>query len=487
MLHKSLTKNYIFNLIKTTCAVIFPIITFSYTSRVLGVDGIGKINFSRSFITFFSMIAMLGINQYGTREAAKIRDDKYKLSKFVQEILIINSVTTLIAYVLLGISILFVDKLHNYTVLLWINSFSIAMLGMGMEWLYQALEEYEYIAKRAVLFQIISLGAMFVFVRDRNDLVAYAIIYVISSSGSYVLNFVNAKKYIEWKPIGHYEIKKHLVPMFWLFAMAVSIEIYTVLDTTMLGFLCDDVAVGLYNAATKVNKLIISLITALGSVLVPRLAYYIGNNNKEKMNELINKGYNYTFLLSVPAAIGLFVLSDDIILLFSGSEFHASGFTMKILTWIVIVIPFSMMTNLQAFVPMGKEKLILQSTCVGAIINFVCNCICIPRFAENGAAIGTVVAETAVTFVCLYNANRLMDMKSVFKLYHHYWISACPIFLISFLLKQLELNFVIEMLVIIMVSVVVYAGILVLLKNEYFVYVIKMIGQKLKKGIIDTK
>lgn len=445
------------------------------------MDGVGKINFSRSFVTFFSMIAMLGINQYGTREAAKIRDDKYKLSKFVQEILIINSVTTLIAYVLLGISILFVDKLHNYTVLLWINSFSIAMLGMGMEWLYQAIEEYEYIAKRAVLFQIISLGAMFIFVHDRNDLVAYAIIYVVSSSGSYVLNFVNAKKYIVWKPIGHYEIKKHLLPMLWLFAMAVSIEIYTVLDTTMLGFLCDDIAVGLYNAATKVNKLIISLITAFGSVLVPRLAYYIGNNNKEKMNELINKGYNYTFLLSVPAAIGLFVLSDDIILLFSGSEFHASGFTMKILTWIVIVIPFSMMTNLQVFVPMGKEKLILQSTCVGAIVNFICNYICIPRFAENGAAIGTVVAETAVAIVCLYNLNRFMDMKHVFRVYFQYWIAAFPILLISFLIKQYELNYVIEMFIIMLVSGVSYIGILFAFKNEYLLYVIYTIMRRIQK------
>lgn len=329
---KSLRKNYFYNLLKTLCGVFFPLITFSYTSRVLGADGLGKINFSKSFVTYFSMIAMLGINQYGTREAAKVRDDKRAFSKFVHEVLMINFVTTLVAYLLLAVAIFSVKKLQDYQTLLWINSFSIAMSGLGMEWLYQAVEEYAYIAKRAVFFQIIALAAMFLFVHDRNDVVVYAMIAVFSASGSYMINFIHARKYVEFKPIGHYELKKHFAPMLWLFAMAVSIEVYIVLDTTMLGFICTDTAVGLYNAAIKVNKMIISLITAFGVVLIPRLSYYIGMQDNEKMYDLVRKGYNYTFLLSIPAAIGLFVLSDDIILLFSGSEFVSAGFTMRIMT-----------------------------------------------------------------------------------------------------------------------------------------------------------
>lgn len=481
MVKQSLTKNYIFNLIKTLCNVAFPLITFAYTARILGADGLGKINFAKSFVTYFSMLAMLGINQYGTREAAKVRDDKRALSKFVQEILFINFITTLVAYILLAITIFSVKKLQDYETLLWINSFSIAMLGLGMEWLYQAVEEYGYIAKRAVLFQIIALAAMFLFVHDRDDVVVYAIISVFSSSGSYVLNFINARKYIEFTPIGGYELKKHLAPMLWLFAMAVSIEVYTVLDTTMLGFICNDTAVGLYNAATKVNKMIISLITAFGVVLIPRLSYYIGIQDKEKMFDLVRKGYNYTFLLSIPAAIGLFVLSDDIILLFSGSEFASAGFTMRIITWIVIVIPFSAMTNQQTLVPMGKEKLILISTCVGAVVNLICNAICIPKFAENGAAIGTVVAETAVAIVCLYNANRFLDLRSIFKGYYQYWVAALPIFLIAYFIKNLELNFVIEMVIIMGMSGLCYAGILSVFKNEYFTYAMQMILKKIQK------
>ena len=478
---KSLAKNYLFNLIKTLCNVAFPIITFTYTSRILGADGLGKINFSKSFISYFSMVAMLGINQYGTREAAKVRDNKTKLTKFVHEILIVNFITTTFAYLLLYFSILFVNKLQDYTILLWINSFSIVMMGMGMEWLYQALEEYGYIAKRAITFQIISIILMFVFVRNKNDVVIYAFINVISSSGSYVLNFFNVRNYIDIKPLWNYNLKKHISPMLWLFAMAVSVELYTVLDSTMLGFICGDTSVGLYTAAIKVNKMIIGLITALGTVLIPRLSYYVGLGEYEKLQKLVDKGYNYIFLLSIPSFIGLFVLSNDIIMLFSGSEYKSACLTMKILTPIVVVIPFSTMTNNQTFMPLNKEKLILISTCIGAVTNFICNIILIPKFAENGAAIGTVIAELAVASVCLLNATKLLNMRSIFKNFYQYWIAALPTVFISYIVKQMKLNYIVEVGIVMVISGGLYAGILYLLKNDYFILVLKIISTKICK------
>lgn len=482
MAEKSIVKNYLFNLVKTFCSMLFPLITFSYSSRVLGADGVGRINFAKSIITYFSMIAMLGINQYGTREASKVREDRAKLSQFVKEVFIVNFFTTMLAYILLAMAILFVNKLQNYTILLWINSFSIAMSGMGMEWLYQAVEEYEYIAKRFIFFQIISLILMFIFVHDRNDVVLYSIINVISSSGSYILNFFSAKKFIDIKQfVGKYEFEKHIKGMLWLFAMGVSVEIYTVLDTTMIGFLCGDKSVGLYTAAIKVIRMVNSLITSLGVVLIPRLSYYIGQSDNKKLQGLIDKGYNYVFLLSIPAAIGVFVLSDDIIMLFSGLDYSSAGLTMRIMACTVIVIPFSVMTNNQIFVPMGKEKLILISTCVGAISNFICNTFLIPRLAENGAAIGTIVAETTVALVCLFNAIRVLDMRNVFNKYWEYWAAALPILLVTFFIKKIGFNYILEIGMIICISCIVYIGILYLFKNEYLVSALEKIFIKLKK------
>lgn len=484
---KSLTKNFIYNYIRTFCNIAFPLITFMYTSRILGAEGIGKFNFSKSFITYFAMIAMLGINQYGTREAAKLRDSREKLSKFTHEVLIINSITTIGAFLLLFASIYIVPKLHDYTSLLLVNSITIFMQGLGMDWLYQAEEEYEYITKRAILFQIIALIALLIFVKDSDDLIVYSFINVISTSGSYVLNFYYSKQYVDWKFLGEYELKKHLPGMLWLFAMAVSIELYTVLDTTMLGFISGDRAVGLYTAAVRVNKLTNSLITALGVVLVPRLSYYVGKKETDKMRDLVCKGYNYVFLMSIPSAIGLLCLSKDIISILSGVEYAQATFAMRIMTPIVILIPFSAMTNQQTLVPLGMEKRILISTCVGAVTNFITNSLLIPRFAQNGAAVGTVIAETAVAAVCLINAKRLLDIETIFKLHYQYWIAASPILPITYFVKKIPVHSIIQMGISIVLSCMVYSVILYSFRNEYFMAIVdklfcKVNGLKFKKN-----
>lgn len=478
---KSLLKNYVFNLVKTFSNLLFPIITFTYSARILGVEGVGKVNFAKAVITYFSMIALLGMNYYGTREAAKLRENKKQLSKFAHEMLLINGFATIVTYFLLFILMQTVPKFYEYKSLLIINSFSIALQSMGMEWLYQALEEYKYIAIRSVLFQVIALILMFFFVRDSGDIVWYAFIYMLATSGAYILNFINAKKYVDYRWYGHYEIKKHLQSLFWLFAMAVSIELYTVLDTTMLGFLQGDIAVGKYTAAIKVNKLANTIITSVGVVLIPRLSYYVGHGEFKIMKALIDKTYNFVFLLSVPAAIGLFSLSDNIIWLFSGSEFSSAGFTMRLMVPIVLFIPFSVVTNQQTFVPMEKENLILISTLLGAITNFIFNLLLIPRYSENGAAVATVLAEMIVAMVCYLNIRHFFDMSIIFRKYYQYWLAAIPILIITKLVEMTAINYVIRMIIIVSLSFGSYFFVLFMLRNNYLLEVLRILGNKVGK------
>lgn len=478
---KSLLKNSIFNFAKTFSSVAFPVITFTYSARILGVDGVGQVSFAKSIVTYFTMFALLGMNHYGTREVAKLREDKDRLSKYVHEMLLINGVTTALAYVLLFLSMQFIPKLHGYMVLLLISSLAIVLQGMGMEWLYQGLEEYQYIAVRSILFQVGALVVMFIFVKDAMDVVPYAAVTLVATSGSYVFNFVNARKYIRLRWYGNYEIKKHLQPLLWLFAMAVSVELYTVLDSTMLGFLQGDAAVGRYTAAVKVNKLISTLITSMGVVLIPRLAFYISRDEWEKVNELVNNAYNYVFMLSVPAAIGLFTLNNEIMLLFSGSSFASAALTMCLLTPIVLIIPFSVVTKSQVFIPMGKEKLILCATMSGAVTNFIGNLLLIPRFAENGAAIATVVTETIIAIISFACARKSFDMRQIFKNYYQYWLAAVPIPLIAMLAKMLPIHYVIRMFAVITLSVACYFLILLLLKNDCLLEAFQAVRNKLMR------
>lgn len=467
MKQKSLVKNSFYNLIKTFSGLLFPLITFSYSARILGEVGIGKINFAKSIVSYFIMIAMLGMNYYGTREAAKLRDNERKLSLFVREMLVINGCTTLFSYLLLTIVMLTVPKLQNYRELLVCCSLAIFLQGMGVEWLYQALEEYRYIALRSVLFQVIALIALFLFVRDEQDVLPYAMITLFASSGSYIINFINARKYICFCYDGHFEIRKHLKPLLWLFAMAVSIELYTVLDSTMLGFLQGDGAVGLYTAAIKVERIVNTMILSIGIVLMPRLSIYIDRDATNETIKLVKTAYNCIFMFSVPIAVGLFMLSDDVIRLFCGKQFASASLTMRIMTPIVILIPFSAMTNQHTFIPMGKEKLILISTCVGAVTNFILNSVLIPRYAQNGAAVGTVLAETAVAVVCMLNVQRYFDIKAIFKTIWQYFIAVLPIPLIVVWVSRWKLQYVIGMVLEITISAAAYFVILMLLRNPY--------------------
>ena len=190
------------------------------------------------------MLAMLGMNYYGTREAAKLRDDKNALSQFAREMLLINGCTTFVSSALAIACYIAIPKLHEYGTMFLVCAMAIPLQGLGMEWLYQALEEYRYITIRAMAFQGIALIAMLLFVRSEKDIVPYAAATLFASSGFYVLSFINARRYIDLSGAVHFEIRKHLPSLLWLFALAVSIELYTVLDSTMVGLLQGDAAVG---------------------------------------------------------------------------------------------------------------------------------------------------------------------------------------------------------------------------------------------------
>jgi O-antigen/teichoic acid export membrane protein len=294
------------------------------------------------------------------------------------------------------------------------------------------------------------------------------------------LNFFNARKYINFHWYGNYEIKKHLKPILWLFAMAVSIEIYTVLDTTMLGFLKGDEAVGIYSAAIKINKLSISLITSLGVVLIPRLSYYVGQRNNKQFLKLVNMSFNFVFMFSIPSCIGLGCLNKEIIRIFCGNGFDKSSLTMKLLTPIVIIIPFSEVVNNQILVSLGKEKLILFSTCVGAVTNFIFNSLLIPKYSYNGAAVATVIAEAMVAVICFINIKRILNLSNIFNEYYKYWIAVIPLPLIIRFIQWLKLGDIITVLISVVMSVCIYFVILILVKNTYIFDALKVAKKKLK-------
>ena len=265
MAEKSLKKNALYSIIKEFMNLAFPVITFPYASRILLPEGIGKVNFANSIVSYFIMIAGLGIGTYAIREAAKVRNDKTQLTKFSKEILSINLIATAIAYILFFIAFIFIPKLNPYRTMLLICSTKILFTTLGMDWFFAAIEDFKYITLRSVFFQTISLVFLFIFVRTKNDILWYTAFGIISSVGSNICNLFYCTKFIDLRQKLKLELKKHLKPIFTFFGMTLATSIYTMLDTTMLGFLSTNTPVPTSSWSTPGSRFPMIIIPTLWS------------------------------------------------------------------------------------------------------------------------------------------------------------------------------------------------------------------------------
>lgn len=389
------------NIVLTMSSYIFPLITFPYISRVLLPAGTGKVSFAAAIVNYFLLIAQMGIPIYGIRACAKVRDDEEELNKNVQEILLISIIMCIIAYILFAISLLLIPRFQEERKLLIVTSVSILLTTMGAEWFFKALEMYSYITWRSILFKIIALAAMFLFVHKQEDYVIYGAISILASSASNILNFIYLHKLVNFRKHYKLDLKKHMKPILVFFAMSCATTVYLHLDTIMLGFIKTDADVGYYNAAVKIKNMLLSIVTSLGTVLLPRVTAYLEKKENEKFRNLSIKAIRFVLFVSIPMLVYFIMFSRPAVLLLSGSEYERSILPMQLMMPTLIFIGLTNIMGIQILVPMGKESKVLASVILGAVIDLGLNIILIPRYSAAGAAIGTMIAELAV-FVYQY-------------------------------------------------------------------------------------
>ena len=397
--NKSIKLNFIMNVILTMSSFIFPLITFPYVSRILLPEGTGKVSFATSLISYFSMFAQLGIPTYGIRACAKVRDDKEELTRTTQELVIINFVMSVISYTALAVALMLVPRLREERALYIIVSLTIAFNVIGMEWMYKALEQYTYITIRSIIFKFVALIVMFVFVHQKSDYIFYGAITILAASGSNIFNFINAHKFIDMRPVGKYHFKRHFKPIAVFFAMSCATTIYTHLDTVMLGFMTTDADVGYYNAAVKIKTILVSIVTSLGVVLLPRASYYIEHKMIDEFYRIAHKAINFVFLIALPMMLYFMIFAKEGIFFLSGSAYEKSILPMQVIMPTLLFIGLTNVMGIQMLVPLGKEKIVLYSEIAGAVVDLIVNFALIPRYASVGAAIGTLAAEIVVWVV----------------------------------------------------------------------------------------
>jgi O-antigen/teichoic acid export membrane protein len=479
----SVKYNYIMNMILNVFNLVFPLITFPYVSRVLLPVGIGKVAFASSLVSYFTMVAQLGIPTYGIRACARVRDDKMKLSKTVHELLIINLIMTIIAYICLAIAIFNVSKLYDSRTLIIVSSASIVLTSMGLNWLYSALEQYSYITARSIIMKLLALVLIFLMVRSKNDYIYYALASVVATAGSSLFNILNARRHITFKPFSNYHLKKHIKPIITFFATSVAINIYINLDAVMLGFMTNDSIVGLYSTGVKINSILLQVVTSLGVVMLPRLSYFIINDLVDEFSELTKKAINFVVLISLPLVFYFIFYAKDSILFIAGGSYTDAIVPMQIIMPIILIAGLSNITGIQMLVPMGKEKKLMISVIYGALIDFVLNLFFIPLYGASGAALSTLIAEIVVLIVqVVYLKEYIMEFVCSIKIKTVFAVAIISCSILPIMNKYILLSPFPKLVVTFSCYSIIYALTLLFFREPLVYEVVQMIRNKIKKS-----
>ena len=405
---RSLQFNFIMNAIFTASSLLFPLITHPYVTRVLGPAGKGQAAFAYSVISYFIMLTMLGVPTYGIRACAQVRDDREKLSRTVQELMILNVGMSLVCYVLLAVCVALIGKFQEVKLLLWVTSSGILLNAIGVNWFYSAIEDYAYITVRSLVFKALSIVVMFLFVRSPENVVWYCVVTVIANYGSYVLNFFRLRKFITFRRFEHYSFLPHIKVALVFFAMSVATTVYTNLDVLMLRFMQDDAAVGYYDNAVKVKLILVSLVTSLGTVLLPRLSYYVKKGEKTEFIKVLDKALRFVVYISVPLTAFFILCARETVLVLAGRAFLPSVASMRIIMPTVLLIGITNILGIQVLVPTGQEKKVTLSVTAGGVVDLILNAVLIPKLGAAGAALGTLAAELAVLIIQLYMTRDIL-------------------------------------------------------------------------------
>mgnify|MGYP002614872768 CR=1 FL=1 len=466
---KSLGINAALNAIRSGLSVIFPLITYPYAFRILHAENIGRVNYALSIIGYFSLIAALGISTYAVREGAKLRNEKVRLNKFCNQIFTINIVTSIISYILLLFCICNIKALGEYKQLILLLSLSVGFSTLGVEWINTIYEDFLYVTVRSIVIYILTLVLLFILVRDQNDVLQYALLSVANSGLICISNWFYCKRYIRVRLTKKLEIKKHIKPVLTIFANSVATTIYVNADITMLGLFSGDYYVGLYSIAVKIYNVIKTMLAAVYSVAVPRISFFIGQNDKSKVKQVFTSVCTALTIILLPAGVGLATISREVVIVMGGTEYLDSVLTLQILSFSLIGAIFGGMFTYCLNIPLGREKVNVKATTISAMVNIGLNMVMIPIFKQNGAALTTAVAEFFVLIYCCFSCKDIeeyLDIKAFKSDLLQSLIGCVIIIIVSSIVKYYWKGVLLRIVLVISLSVMLYGLELVLLKNE---------------------
>lgn len=391
----SLKKNFLYSSILTTANYIFPLITYPYVSRILGVTNIGLYNFADSIINYFIMFSMMGIGIIGIREVAATQDDRNEKNKVFSSLFILNAVLTLLALAILIICIFTVHDLRENKELMYVGVLKLISNLFLIDWFYKGLEKFKYITNVTLTIKMLYVVSVFIFVKESNDYTIYYLLCTLMITLNAIANFIYAFKYVKFD-FKSLNIRKYVKTNFVLGVYCFLTSMYTSFNVAYLGFISNTTEVGYYATGTKLFSIIIALYSAFTGVVQPRMSSLLSENKFDEFIGLIKKSTDLLLTITVPAVLFTCAFSPEIIKIISGEGYEGAIIPTRIVMPLIFIIGYEQILVVQILTPLKKDRQILINSISGAMIGLILNLILVNKYASTGSAIVWVMSEITV-------------------------------------------------------------------------------------------
>lgn len=477
----SIKVNYFFNLIYQIFLLVVPIFVTPYIARVLGSDGSGAYAYTLSLSSYFSLFAALGFGYYSQRYIAKINNKK-SLSISFWELFLAKFSSTLLTIILYIILVAFDVYGKSYNYLMEIMIINVFATGFDISFFYQGKEDFKKIVIRNVLIKCLSIISIFIFVKKSNDLWVYALIQCLTALISNLALWSYLPKDLSKVKIKELHPFRHIVPALLLFIPTVASTIYTTFDKTLLTLITkNDSLTGNFDYADKLVKMVLTVVSSLGIVMISRNSKLLKENNIEQLKKNINRTCQFVLAIGLPLTVGLILIANNLIPWYLGDEYIYVSNLLMIMSPLILIIGFSNILGLQYLIPSNQDKKFTFSICLGALINIVFSLFLIWLLGIYGAAIGSLISEITVTIAMFIYCRKVIDWKYLFKKSYKYLI-AIIIMIIPCLFEALYFSSsILNTILIILTGAVVYGGVLIALKEDFALQCLQICLNTLKK------
>lgn len=447
-------KNIIYNTLYQILILFLPLVTTPYISRVIGAEGIGVYSYTYSIANYFILFAMLGLNNYGNRSIAVVRDDKMKLSTTFFNIYGLQLLTSLAMVILYFLYALFFisDNLE----IAYIQIIFIISTMFDINWFFFGLEQFKLTVVRNSVVKVLTVICIFIFVNDVSDLWIYTTIMALGTLFSQLMLWPFIRRYVIWVKPTFKEILSHIKPNSILFIPVLAVSIYKIMDKIMLGVLTSPIQVGYYENSEKIINIPISIITALGVVMLPRMTNLIARGDNKNFNKYIEVSLKAVMFIAIGASVGLIAISPNFIPLFLGEGFTKCIAVVSLLAVTVLFVSWANVIRTQYLIPRKKDSIYIKAPLLGAAVNVIANLIFIPKYGAIGAAIGTILAESSVAVYQSVKVRKELDIYKYLRSSLVYIIPAICMYACIVSLNNITENIMLTLLIQVIVGGITY-------------------------------